>query len=147
MPDLDIERILDLLISKDFVYDLSKGRLWNARRYSSITVACVRHWYSDYDELLREGVERFEARARTGEGVWRVLKEWCPWESSNEVLRRCFEASLVRPEERGEEWVDDPMDLDLDEEVGGLWGGVQQGQGQQQQQQQVDFEDDPMDLD
>lgn len=66
IPSLELDRVLELLIAKDFVYDLSQSRLWNARRYSSLTVACVRHWFSDYDKLLREGTPSRKARRFLG---------------------------------------------------------------------------------
>ena len=88
-------------------------------------IAHVRHNYSEYDELLRhDRVERFKAREQTSPKVWKKLREWCPWDSSNEVLEKCFKATLQRPEERDAEW-GDPMDIDSDE----------------------DYTDDPMDLD
>ena len=129
MPATTLERILDICIEKDFTYDLSESKYWNARRYSSIVIAHVRHNHTSYDELLRkEHVERHEARQQTGKQVWKVLREWCPWNDSNEVLERCFQATLARPEERDPEW--DPMDIDSDEEPPA-------GNG----------EEDPMDLD
>jgi len=54
----------------------------------------------------------------------KVLREWCPWDASNEVLEQCFRVTLLRPEERDPSW--DPMDLDADSDCG---------------------QDDPMDLD
>lgn len=126
IPTQALDRVLDLCISKPFTYNLSLSKLWNARRYTSIVVAHVRHGYTDYDNLLRdEKVERFEARRRTADRVWKVLRQWCPWDDSNEVLERCFQATLLSPEERNPaDW--DPMDIDDD---------------------MSDFADDPMDLD
>ena len=110
-----LERLLDICIDKDFTYNLSESKHWNARRYTSIVIAHVRHNYSDYDKLLRDDrVERYEARKQTSKQVWKVLREWCPWNESNEVLERCFQATLLRPEERDPEW--DPMDIDSDPE-------------------------------
>ena len=124
IPNAALERVLDVCIDKGFTYNLSEGKWWNARRYTSIVVAHVRHNYSDYDKLLREErVERFAARQRTSKQVWKVLREWCPWDESNEVLERCFQATLLRPEERDPSW--DPMDVDSDSE----------------------YADDPMDID
>jgi hypothetical protein len=111
-----LERILDICIDKNFTYNLSEAKRWNARRYTSIVVAHVRHNYSDYDQLLREKrLERYEARQQTSKQVWKVLRDWCPWNDSNDVLERCFQATLLRPEERDTEW--DPMDIDSDEEA------------------------------
>ena len=112
------ERILDITLAKDFTYNLSESKRWSARRLTSIVVAHVRHACSDYDELLREEfVERYEARQKTGSQVWKVLREWCPWDESNDVLGRCFKATLVRPEEReAREW-EDLMDVDSDSEL------------------------------
>ena len=124
IPATALEKILDVCIDKSFTYNLSESKLWNAKRYTSIVIAHVRHNYSDYDQLLREHVERFAARDQTSPKVWKVLRDWCPWDSSNEVLERCFMATLQRPEERDAEW-GDPMDVDSDE----------------------DYVDDPMDLD
>ncbi|KAK5112804.1 hypothetical protein LTR85_011138 [Meristemomyces frigidus] len=125
IPPTALEQVLDICISKDFTYKLSQPKYWNARRYTSITVAHVGHAYSDYDALLRgEGkLERYEARHRTSAQVWKVLREWCPWEESNDQLERCFRVTLLRPEEQDPEW--DPMEIDGDSE----------------------FADDPMDLD
>ena len=127
IPSHALERILDICISKNFTYNLSNSRHWNARRYTSIVIAHVRHSHSDYDKLLRgePRVERFAARERTGSQVWKVLRQWCPWDESNEVLEKCFQATLLRPEERGLEW--DPMAIDADSDV--------------------EFVEDPMDLD
>ncbi|KAK0940814.1 hypothetical protein LTR29_007695 [Friedmanniomyces endolithicus] len=98
VPAAALERVLDLCIARPFTYNLSQSKLWNARHLTSIVVAHVRHAYSDYDQLLREQqVERFEARYRTAERVWKV--------------------TLLRPEERqpaDAEW--DPMDIDDYEE-------------------------------
>lgn len=80
---------------------------------TSIIVAHVRHFHTPYDTLLRSGTERYEARQQTGEKVHSVLREWCPWDESNEVLERCWRATLLRPEERDPGW--DPMDLDDDQ--------------------------------
>ncbi len=129
IPKHSLERILDICIEKDFTYNLSESRIWNYRRYTSIVVAHVRHNHSDYDSLLAKGVARYDAREQTSAQVWKVLREWCPWNDSNEVLERCFRATLMKPEDRGKgDW--DPMeidsDLDADENVGA---------------------DDPMDLD
>ncbi|GAB1737520.1 hypothetical protein NU219Hw_g1831t1 [Hortaea werneckii] len=144
IPSKSLETVLDICIGKNFVYQLSQPRWWNARRYTSIVIAHLRHNYTEYDALLRgeggggsgdggvvngEKVERFEARRRTGEKVWKVLREWCPWDDSNDQLERCFQATLMRPEERGAEW--DPMDLDDEYELDDRTGPV----------------DDPMDLD
>ena len=126
IPDSALERILDICIGKGFTYNLSESKRWSARRLTSIVIAHVRHAYSDYDKLLREDrVERFEAREQTSEKVWKVLREWCPWDDSNDVLERCFQATLLRPEERDPDW--DPMDIDADSDV--------------------EYADDPMDLD
>ena len=116
--------MLDICIDKGFTYNLSEAKRWNARRYTSIVVAHVRHAYSDYDKLLREDhVERYEARRQTSKQVWKVLREWCPWDDSNDVLEPCFQLTLLRREERDPGW--DPMDIDSESEL----------------------EDDPMDLD
>lgn len=125
IPPEALEQILDICIDNGFTYNLSRPKYWNARRYTSITVAHVRHAYSDYEALLRgeDRLERYEARHRTATQVWKTLREWCPWEESNDQLERCFRVTLLRPEERDPEW--DPMDIDGDS----------------------DFEDDPMDLD
>ena len=132
IPAQALERCLDICMAKPFTYNLSQSKLWSSRRLTSIVIAHVRHTYSDYDKLLRdEDVERYEARRRTKEKVWKVLKEWCPWDSSNEVLGRCFEVTLLRREERPNDW--DPMQVDSDDdEVFGDGG--------------ADL-DDPMDLD
>jgi hypothetical protein len=125
IPSDALERVLDICIGKNFTYNLSESKHWNARRFTSIVIAHVRHNYTDYDKLLREDhVERFAAREQTSKQVWKVLREWCPWDDSNDVLERCFKATLMRPEERDPEW-DDPMDIDSDS----------------------DYVDDPMDLD
>ncbi|KAI7200370.1 hypothetical protein D0869_01192 [Hortaea werneckii] len=145
IPSKSLETVLDICISKNFVYQLSQPRWWNALRYTSIVIAHLRHNYTEYDALLRgeggdgggggggvvhgEKVERYEARRRTGEKVWKVLREWCPWDDSNDQLERCFQATLMRQEERGAEW--DPMDLDDEYELDNRAGPV----------------DDPMDLD
>ncbi|KAK4547366.1 hypothetical protein LTR36_001022 [Oleoguttula mirabilis] len=125
IPPTALEQLLDTCIAKGFTYNLSRPRYWNARRYSSITVAHVRHAHSDYDALLRgaDGLERYEARHRTAKQVWKVLREWCPWEESNDQLERCFQVTLLQPEERDPEW--DPMEIDGDSDIA----------------------DDPMDLD
>ncbi|KAH9809505.1 protein of unknown function DUF2293 [Teratosphaeria destructans] len=124
IPSRSLERILDICICKPFVWNLSMSKHWNARRLTSVVVAHVRHSHTDYDELLRdERLERFEARRRTAGAVWKVLREWCPWDASNEVLEECFQATLLRPEEREPGW--DPMELD----------------------DESDYVDDPMDLD
>jgi len=89
IPATALETLLDICISrrKNFVYNLSESKRWNARRYTGIVVAHVRHAYTEYDSLVREeGVERYEARRRTAEKVRKVLREWCPWDESNEVL-------------------------------------------------------------
>ncbi|KAK4560497.1 hypothetical protein LTR86_005694 [Recurvomyces mirabilis] len=124
IPGESLETILNKAIDKPFAYNLSESKLWNSRRLTSIVVAHVRHARSDYDKLLAEGVERFEARDQTKDAVWKVLREWCPWDDSNLCLERCWKATLIRPEE----WVAgvwDPMNIDDESE----------------------FEDDPMDID
>jgi len=126
IPPQTLERILDLCASKGVTYNLSEPKNWSARRFTSIVIAHVRHAFSNYDKLLREeGKERYEARHATAETVWKVLREWCPWDSSNGVLERCFRATLLRPEECGGDW--DPMDVDeesdVDGDVGELAGG------------------------
>lgn len=124
IPPPALERVLDICINKNFTYNLSRPNQWNARRYSSIVVAHVRHAYTEYDRLLREErVERYVARHQTSKQVWKVLRDWCPWDDSNDQLERCFQVTLLRPEERDPEW--DPMDIDGDS----------------------DYADDPMDLD
>jgi hypothetical protein len=111
IPPAALERVLDICINLNFTYNTSESRHWNARRYSSIVVAHVRHFYTDYDKLLSvDREERFAARKRTSGRVWKILREWCPWDEANEVLERSFQATLLRPEERGPEW--DPMDID-----------------------------------
>ncbi|KAK4508321.1 hypothetical protein PRZ48_002059 [Zasmidium cellare] len=139
IPSTALDRILDICIDvKDYTYNLSESKNWNHRRLTSIVVAHVRHAYSDYDKLLREDkLERYEARRRSGDQVWRVLREWCPWDDSNPVLEQAWRATLVPPEERDPTW--DPMDVD--EESDGE-GEVPTGVGGV-----VEFEDDPMDLD
>lgn len=124
IPNQALERVLDICINKGFTYNLSESKRWSARRLTSIVIAHVRHGYSEYDKLLREErVERYEARKQTSAQVWKVLREWCPWDESNDVLERCFEVTLLRPEERDPDW--DPMDIDSDSE----------------------YPDDPMDID
>lgn len=113
IPAKALEIILDKCIDKNFVYNLSESKIWNARRYTSIVVAHVRHFYTDYDKLLREElVERYEARRQSGKQVWKVLREWCPWDADNEVLEQCFNATLLPPSQRDPTW--DPMDIDDD---------------------------------
>jgi hypothetical protein len=131
IPAAKLEEVLDICIRKDFTYNLSESKHWNARRYTSIVIAHVRHNFTEYDKLLRDGVERHEARQQTGKQVWKVLREWCPWNDSNEVMERCFQATLLRPEERDPEW--DPMDIDSESEM------MAEDLG--------DIDDDPMDLD
>ena len=145
IPNSALETILDLCIAKNFTYNLSQAYLWNARRYTAITVAHVRHQYSDYDDLLRQGTERFEARRQSGPKVWKVLRDWCPWDSSNEVLERCFQATLLPLEQRAAEWsfVDDPMDIDIASDFGGDGGPS----GIEHPDAAADFADDPMDID
>lgn len=147
IPDASLERILDICIDKNFTYDLSQARLWNARRFTAITVAHVRHQHSEYDSLLKGGVERFEARRQSGKKVWKVLREWCPWDSSNEVLGRCFQATLIPLEQRAAEYafVDDPMDIDSESDLGGEVGYGMKGNGEMSQD--VSFADDPMEID
>lgn len=129
IPAQALETILDITINKNFTYNLSESKHWNARRYTSIVIAHVRHNYTNYDKLLREEhVERFAAREQTSKQVWKVLREWCPWDDSNDVLERCFQATLLRREDRDAEW-SDPMDLDSD------FGAEE------------DYVHDPMDLD
>lgn len=146
IPPHSLERILDLCIAKDFTFDLSRARLWNARRYTAIAVAHVRHEHSDYDDLLRRGVERFEARRRSGPKVWKVLREWCPWDSSNEVLEKCFQATLIPLEQRAAEYafVDDPMDIDSESDFGGDAGRTVDAADHPQL---GDWADDPMEID
>jgi hypothetical protein len=130
IPDFVLKRILDICIEKNFIYNLSESKHWNARRYTSIVIAHVRHNHTNYDELLRvQHLERFEARQQTSKQVWKVLREWCPWNDSNEVLERCFQATLVRRENRDPEW--DPMDIDDSDYEANADGD----------------DDDPMDLD
>ena len=117
IPDLALERVLDIIIDKGFTYNLSVSKFANSRRITSIIVAHVRHAYSDYDKLLRENVERYEARKRCGPQVWKVLREWSPWDKDNELLERCFRATLLTPEERDPSW--DPMDVDDESDVEG----------------------------
>ncbi|QIX02382.1 hypothetical protein AMS68_007899 [Peltaster fructicola] len=112
IPDAALERLLDICIDKGVTYNLSQSKIWNMRRLTSIVVAHVRHNYSDYDQLLRDKVDRFDARFRSAEQVWTTLRQWCPWDDSNEVLERCVRATLVRPEDRGADF--DPMDIDED---------------------------------
>jgi hypothetical protein len=111
IPPAALERVLDICINLNFTYNTSESRFWNARRYSSIVVAHVRHFYTDYDKLLSvDREERFAARKKTSAKVWKILRDWCPWDEANEALERCFQVTLLRPEERGPEW--DPMDID-----------------------------------
>ncbi|KAM3415298.1 hypothetical protein BST61_g8827 [Cercospora zeina] len=117
IPDLALERVLDIIIDKGFTYNLSVSKFANSRRITSIVVAHVRHAYSDYDKLLHENMERYEARQRCGPRVWKVLREWSPWDKDNEVLERCFRATLLTPEERDPSW--DPMDVDDESDVEG----------------------------
>jgi hypothetical protein len=122
LPPPTLEKLLDLCLAKNVIYNLSQSKHWNSIRITSLTVAHCRHAFSNYDSLLREGVERFEARKRTTDDVWKVLRQWCPWEDSNPVLERCWRNTVLRPEEREPGW--DPMDLDEsesegEEEVGG----------------------------
>ncbi|KAF2162209.1 hypothetical protein M409DRAFT_69149 [Zasmidium cellare ATCC 36951] len=138
IPSAPLERLLDICIDvKNYTYNLSESKFWNARRLTSIVVAHVRHNYSDYDRLLREErVERYEARRRSGDQVWRKLREWCPWEEANPVLERAWRATLVPPEERDPTW--DPMDVDEESDGEGEEEAPVGGDG---------VEDDPMDLD
>ncbi|GAB7325153.1 hypothetical protein MBLNU13_g09233t1 [Cladosporium sp. NU13] len=128
LPPATSENLLDLCLSKNVIYNLSESKHWNSIRITSLTVAHCRHAYSDYDALLRKGVERFEARKRTADEVWKVLRKWCPWEDSNPVLERCWRNTVLRPEEREPGW--DPMDLDESE-----------GEGEEE------YGGEPMDLD
>lgn len=114
LPAGTTTRILDICLAKNVIYDLSESRHWNSIRITSLVVAHCRHGFSDYDALLRQGVERFEARKRTAQAVWKVLRQWCPWDESNPVLERCWKVTTLRPEEREPGW--DPMDLDESED-------------------------------
>ena len=110
LPPSTLEKLLDICLTKSAIYDLSESKHTNSLRLTSLTVAHCRHNFSEYDKLLREGVERFAARKQTAEVVWKTLREWCPWDESNPVLERCWRATVLRPEEREPGW--DPMDLD-----------------------------------
>ncbi|KAM0722896.1 hypothetical protein Q7P37_001094 [Cladosporium fusiforme] len=114
LPSPKLESLLDLTLSKNAIYNLSESKHWNSIRLTSLTVAHCRHTCTDYDALLREGVERYEARKRTAQAVWKCLRAWCPWDESNPVLERCWRVSVLRPEEREPGW--DPMDLDESED-------------------------------
>ncbi|SMQ46686.1 unnamed protein product [Zymoseptoria tritici ST99CH_3D7] len=142
LPPSALEPLLDTIIAKSFTYNLSDSKFNNSRRYTSMVVAHVRHHYTNYDALWRdEGIEKWEARRRTAGEVWKVLREWCPWDESNEVLERCWKATLVSPEERDGNW--DPMDVDDEDEVFGKDGGGGSGVVGE-----VEVEaGDPMDLD
>jgi hypothetical protein len=130
LPPPTLETLLDISLAKNLHYNLSQPKHYSAVRLTSLVVAHCRHAHSDYDALLRQGLERFEARKRTAQEVWRVLRRWCPWESANPVLERCWRATVLRPEEREPGW--DPMDLDGSESERECGGGD---------------EGDPMDLD
>ncbi|TKA24943.1 hypothetical protein B0A50_06041 [Salinomyces thailandicus] len=116
IPTSALETALQTCITKDFVYNLSAPESQNARRYTYIIIAQIRHQHTDYERLLREDrVERFEARRRTGEEVWRVLRAWCPWDRANGELERCWRVTMLRPEERGEGG--EPMEVDSESEA------------------------------
>ncbi|KAL1586921.1 hypothetical protein WHR41_04175 [Cladosporium halotolerans] len=138
LPPASLNHILDLALAKNCIYDLSAPKRANAIRLTCLAIAHARHAHSEYDALLRAGVERFEARERTGEAVWRVLREWCPWDESNVWLEGCWAATVVRPEERGLGWEGEweMMDLDVEEGWEGGGGGEDDGGG-----------GEPMDLD
>ena len=139
IPPSALDRLLDICIDKNVTYNLSESKRWNARRYSSIAVAHVRHFYTDYDRRLRdEHEERFAARRATGDRVWKILREWCPWDEANDQLERCFQVTLVPAEQRGAEW--DPMDID-DES---FYTSSSSAAGVEAEMEIVD---DPMDLD
>lgn len=108
-----LESLLEICLQKSAIYDLSQSKHWNSLRLTSIAVAHCRHACTEYDNLLRAGVERFEARKQTAQEVWKTLRKWCPWDESNPVLERCWRATVLRPEEREPGW--DPMDLDESE--------------------------------
>lgn len=114
VPSTALERLLDICIDKGVTYNLSESKRWNMRRLTSIVVAHVRHNYSEYDQLLRDKMERYDARQLSADQVWRTLRQWCPWDDSNDVLERCFKATLVRPEDRDANF--DPMDIDVESE-------------------------------
>ena len=117
IPTTALEQILDICTyRKRFWHNFSKAPYWNARRFSSITVAHVRHAYTDYDQLLRgeARLDRYEARHKTSKQVWKILRDWCPWDESNDQLERSFQATLLRPEERDPDF--DPMEIDPDSE-------------------------------
>jgi len=40
------------------------------------------------------------ARKRTEQQVWKVLREWCPWNDWKKVLKGCWLAMLLSPGER-----------------------------------------------
>ena len=115
IPPTALENLLDICLAKNAIYDLSKSKHYNARRFTSIAVAHIRHKYTKYDALLRDnGLGRYEAREQTAGQVWKVLRQWCPWDESNDQLERCLKASVVRPEDRGRDF--DPMDVDEESE-------------------------------
>ncbi|KAK3634861.1 hypothetical protein LTR56_014986 [Elasticomyces elasticus] len=111
IPAKSLDRVLDLCIAKPFTYNLSQAKIWNARRLNSVVVAHVRHAHTNYDKLLREEhVERFEARRRTGEQLWKVLREWP--EERNPGDAEWDPMDVDELSECGEDDPGDPMDLD-----------------------------------
>ena len=44
--------------------------------YMAAAVAYVRHNYTDYDDLLRSGMDRYEARDEVGQQIAAVIREW-----------------------------------------------------------------------
>ena len=83
--------------------------------------------------------ERFAARRATGDRVWKILREWCPWDEANDQLERCFQVTLVPAEQRGAEW--DPMDID-DESF-----YTSSSSSAMDAEEKMEIVDDPMDLD
>nr|POE47402.1 hypothetical protein CFP56_00733 [Quercus suber] len=69
IPANSLEVVLDTCIAKNFTYNLSNSKLYNARRYTSLVVAHVRHNFSDYDKLLRGTTDDIGMERGKGAGV------------------------------------------------------------------------------
>ncbi|KAF2857825.1 hypothetical protein K470DRAFT_156763 [Piedraia hortae CBS 480.64] len=78
IPADDLERVLDFCVIKPFAYDLSRSKSWNSKRLNSFAIAHGRHAHTNYESLLKQGVNKFEARKNTSHQVDTVLRRWSP---------------------------------------------------------------------
>jgi hypothetical protein len=76
MPAADLDRCLKRAFRKHSRRVGRSGQMAMAKKAELAVMAHIRHQHTDYDQLMKNGMEREEARRKVMKEIFRIRREW-----------------------------------------------------------------------